>query len=135
MYIKNFPDLGTAVLASVLVGYGDSSMNGSGRLAAAESQTEALENGSETPQDSQADQESVPGGVGISVMKAFSGGQLLDDKTSPFGKALTEYQCIQYALDKPAGDCIGCGHCNSRCPFHVDREARMERIREYFERK
>ena len=34
-------------------------------------------------------------------MKAFSGGQLLDAKTSPFGKALTEYQCIQYALDKP----------------------------------
>ena len=40
-------------------------------------------------------------GVGISVMKAFSGGQLLDAKTSPFGRALTEYQCIQYALDKP----------------------------------
>ena len=40
-------------------------------------------------------------GVGISVMKAFSGGQLLDEKTSPLGCALTEYQCIQYALDKP----------------------------------
>ena len=40
-------------------------------------------------------------GVGISVMKAFSGGQLLDAAVSPFGKALTEYQCIQYALDKP----------------------------------
>ena len=40
-------------------------------------------------------------GVGISVMKAFSGGQLLDARTSPFGQALTEYQCIQYALDKP----------------------------------
>ena len=34
-------------------------------------------------------------------MKAFSGGQLLDARTSPFGRALTEYQCIQYALDKP----------------------------------
>ncbi len=41
------------------------------------------------------------GGVGISVMKSFSGGQLMDDKTSPFGRALTRYQCIQYALDKP----------------------------------
>ncbi len=41
-------------------------------------------------------------GVGISVMKAFSGGQLLSAATSPFGKALTEHQCIQYALDKPA---------------------------------
>ena len=40
-------------------------------------------------------------GVGISVMKAFSGGQLLDEKSSPFGKALTKSQCIQYALDKP----------------------------------
>lgn len=39
--------------------------------------------------------------VGISVMKAFSGGQLLRAETSPFGRALTQYQCIQYALDKP----------------------------------
>ncbi|MBQ9199401.1 MAG: aldo/keto reductase [Lachnospiraceae bacterium] len=40
-------------------------------------------------------------GIGISVMKPFSGGQLLSAKTSPFGKALTQYQCIKYALDKP----------------------------------
>lgn len=40
-------------------------------------------------------------GIGISVMKPFSGGQLLDARTSPFGVALTECQCIQYALDKP----------------------------------
>ena len=159
-------------------------------------------------------------GVGISVMKAFSGGQLLNEKTSPFGKALTEYQCIQYALDKPgvvtvlpgvrdrndlrrllgffqaspeekdysvigtfaprdaegncvycnhcqpcpagldvalinkyydlakagdelaadhyanlekkASDCIGCGHCDRRCPFHVVQTERMQTIREYF---
>lgn len=31
-------------------------------------------------------------GVGISVMKAFSAGQLLNAKTSPFKQALTEYQ-------------------------------------------
>ena len=159
-------------------------------------------------------------GVGISVMKAFSGGQLLNEKTSPFGKALTEYQCIQYALDRPgvltvlpgvrnrkdlerilgfvnadpkekdysvlgtfvpqedkgacvycnhcqpcpagldvglinkyydlsmagdalarshyaslekkAGDCVGCGHCDSRCPFRVGQSERMQAIREYF---
>ena len=40
-------------------------------------------------------------GVGISVMKPFSGGQLLDAAQSPFGKALSQYQCIRYALDKP----------------------------------
>lgn len=159
-------------------------------------------------------------GVGISVMKAFSGGQLLDAKTSPFHAALTEYQCIQYALDKPgvltvlpgvrnredlkrvlgyleasaqekdysilgtftpqdaegicvycnhcapcpagldvglinkyydlsragdalakdhyanlekkASDCVGCGHCDSRCPFHVDQSGRMKEIAAYF---
>lgn len=159
-------------------------------------------------------------GVGISVMKAFSGGQLLNAKTSPFKKALTEYQCIQYALDKPAvltvlpgirgkadlerilgffdapeeekdysvigtfappeaegvcvycnhcqpcpagldvalinkyydlsvagdmlagnhykklekkaGDCIRCGHCDRRCPFRVKQGERMKEIAEYF---
>lgn len=159
-------------------------------------------------------------GVGISVMKAFSGGQLLNAGTSPFGRALTEYQCIQYALDKPgvltvlpgvrnredlrrilgftgaspeekdysvlgafapqeakgtcvycshcqpcpagldvglinkyydlslagdelakshyahldkkASDCVGCGHCDSRCPFHVRQADRMQTIRSYF---
>ena len=160
-------------------------------------------------------------GTGISVMKPFSGGQLLDAKHSPFGKALTRYQCIRYCLDKPgvltvlpgarsaedvrtllnycnltddetdysvigtfappqasgrcvycnhckpcpagidvglvnkyydlvrsgdgmalehyrslekkASDCIGCGHCSSRCPFSVDQCARMREIREYME--
>ena len=160
-------------------------------------------------------------GVGISVMKVFGGGQLLNAKTSPFRKALTEYQCIQYVLDRPgvltalagirgradldrllgypdapaeardysaisafapadaegvcvycnhcqpcpkglniglinkyydlalAGDtlaaghygkldvkadaCVKCGHCNKRCPFHVDQMARLERIAQYFQ--
>lgn len=159
-------------------------------------------------------------GVGISVMKPFGGGQLLDARTSPFKQALTEVQCIQYALDKPgvltvlpgirdredlrrilsfttaskeeknyaildtfiphelegtcvycnhcqpcpkhiniglinkyydlacAGDylarehydklevkadaCNGCGHCNRRCPFHVDQISRMKQIAGYF---
>lgn len=159
-------------------------------------------------------------GVGISVMKAFSGGQLLDEKTSPFGRALTAYQCIQYALDRPgvltvlpgvrdrkdlkqllgfleaspeekdysaigsftpkesagicvycnhcqpcpagidiglmnkyydlalagdklardhyanlqvkASDCLKCGHCDRRCPFHVKQTRRMQEIAAYF---
>ena len=40
-------------------------------------------------------------GVGISVMKPFFAGKLLDEKTSPFGVGMTRYQCIQYALDRP----------------------------------
>lgn len=159
-------------------------------------------------------------GVGITVMKPFSGGQLLDGKTSPFGQPLTRYQCIQYALDKPgvltvvpgirsvedvkellgfldapagerdysvlgtfapsdaagacvycnhcqpcpaglnvglinkyydlalagdamaadhygkldkkASDCVSCGHCDKRCPFHVAQGARMREIAAYF---
>ena len=161
-------------------------------------------------------------GVAISVMKAFSGGQLLNAETSPFGQALTELQCIQYALDKPgvitvltgvrdtkdlkrilkytdaapeerdysvlgtftpqeakgicvycnhcqpcpagldvglinkyydltragdelaknhyanlekkAGDCVGCGRCDLRCPFHVRQTERMQIIQTYFGR-
>ena len=41
-------------------------------------------------------------GVGITVMKAFGGGDLLDEKLSPAGRALTVNQCIHYALTRPA---------------------------------
>ena len=159
-------------------------------------------------------------GAGISVMKPFSGGQLLDAALSPFGQSLTQYQCMQYALDCPGvltvlpgmgsveqaehllqffeapddekdysligsfspadavghcvycnhckpcpvgidiglvnkyydlarngdpmaaehyhglalhgEDCIQCGYCNQRCPFHVDQMARMREIADYF---
>lgn len=159
-------------------------------------------------------------GVGISVMKPFNAGQLLDERKSPFHQALTPAQCIQYALDRPgvltvmqgaadikqlqenlafleaspeqrdysaissltpddtkgkcvyckhchpcptgldvglinkyydlsklgdalakehyltlekkASDCIQCGHCARRCPFHVNQTARMTEIAEYF---
>ena len=159
-------------------------------------------------------------GVGISVMKPFNAGQLLDSKKSPFHRALTPAQCIRYALDRPgvltvmqgagnvrqlmenlryldadeeecdysvigsftpddtrgkcvyckhchpcpagldiglinkyydlsklgdklaaehyltlektASDCVGCGHCDSRCPFSVAQSARMQEIAAYF---
>lgn len=41
-------------------------------------------------------------GVGITVMKCFGGGMLFNDKASPFGKALTPYQLMSYALERPA---------------------------------
>lgn len=40
--------------------------------------------------------------VGITVMKAFGGGDLLDEKLSPFGVQMTPEQCIHYALTRPA---------------------------------
>lgn len=41
-------------------------------------------------------------GVGITVMKAFGGGDLLRSDLSPAGQALSAYQCLHYALTRPA---------------------------------
>lgn len=41
-------------------------------------------------------------GVGITVMKAFGGGDLLDAELSPAGVALSPLQCLHYALTRPA---------------------------------
>lgn len=40
-------------------------------------------------------------GVAITVMKAFGGGDLLDEELSPARKALTVNQCLHYALTRP----------------------------------
>ena len=37
-------------------------------------------------------------------------------------------------LEKNASDCVGCGHCDSRCPFSVKQSERMAQIREYMDR-
>lgn len=49
-------------------------------------------------------------GVGIDVMKVYGGGDLLSELNSPFGKAMTAVQCIEYALTRPgvAAVMIGC---------------------------
>ena len=41
-------------------------------------------------------------GIALTVMKPFAGGLLLDEKQSPFGKAMTPIQCISYCLDRPS---------------------------------
>ncbi len=41
-------------------------------------------------------------GVGITVMKAFGGGDLLSEELSLAGKVLTVHQCLHYALTRPA---------------------------------
>ena len=41
-------------------------------------------------------------GVGITVMKPYAGGRLLDAEKSPFGVAMSPAQCIEYCLTRPA---------------------------------
>ncbi len=48
-------------------------------------------------------------GVGITVMKAFGGGDLLSETLSPAGHALTALQCLHYALTRPAVASVMCG--------------------------
>ena len=48
-------------------------------------------------------------GVGITVMKCFGGGDLLDAELSPAGVALTVHQCIHYALSRPGVACVLAG--------------------------
>ena len=47
--------------------------------------------------------------VGITVMKAFAGGRLLDGNRSPFGVSLSPMQCIHYALTRPGVSSVLCG--------------------------
>ncbi len=63
-------------------------------------------------------------GVGISVMKPFCGGQLLDKKQFPFQAALTKTQCIAYALDKPGVITVLPGYGN---------EQELREVLSYFE--
>ena len=35
-------------------------------------------------------------------------------------------------LETKADACVQCGHCESRCPFHVKQENRMKEIAAYF---
>lgn len=48
-------------------------------------------------------------GIGITVMKAFGGGDLLSSELSPAGVALTSHECIAYALTRPGVVCVLCG--------------------------
>lgn len=56
-------------------------------------------------------------GIGITVMKAYAGGNLLSSKTSPLGEALTPVQCLHYALTRPAVTSVMVG-CASPKQMH-----------------
>lgn len=48
--------------------------------------------------------------VGLTVMKGFFGGALLDEERSPFGVAFTPVQLIHYSLTRPGVASILCGY-------------------------
>lgn len=62
-------------------------------------------------------------GVGITVMKTFAAGRLLKKETSPFGFALTPWQCMSYALDRPAVASVLVG---ARTPEEMARSCAFE---------
>lgn len=71
-------------------------------------------------------------GVGISVMKALGGGDLLDDTLSPAGKAMTLYQCMHYALTRPAVSTVLCGaHTISQLTESLGYESAPESEKDY----
>ncbi len=51
--------------------------------------------------------------IGIDVMKAYGGGDLLSEENSPFGRAMTPVQAIEYALTRPAVAAVMIG-CKNR---------------------
>ncbi len=57
--------------------------------------------------------------IAVTVMKTFGGGgRLLDEKTSPLGRAFTPEQCIAYCLAKP---------CISTCILGIDNLDELKR--------
>ena len=71
-------------------------------------------------------------GVGITVMKAFGGGDLLNAELSPAGVALTVDQCIDYCLTRPAVATVLCGaHSVEQLEDCIAYEAASEEERSY----
>ena len=71
-------------------------------------------------------------GVGITVMKCFGGGRLLDKKRSPFGVALTPIQCIHYCLMRPAVATVMIGFDNAaQVPASVAYETATDAEKDY----
>lgn len=70
-------------------------------------------------------------GVGITVMKAFGGGDLLTEN-SPAGRAMTVPQCIHYALTRPAAASVMVGaHSRGQLAEALRYEEATEKERDY----
>ena len=71
-------------------------------------------------------------GIGITVMKCFGGGDLLDAELSPAGAALTVNQCIAYALSRPGVSCILAGaHSVEQLQQSINFESATETEKDY----
>ena len=71
-------------------------------------------------------------GVGITVMKCFGGGDLLNEKLSPAGVALTASQCIHYALTRPGVSTVLAGaHSVSQLKESAAYEDASDEERDY----
>ena len=71
-------------------------------------------------------------GIGITVMKCFGGGDLLDAKLSLAGAALSVNQCIHYALSRPAVVSVLAGaHSVEQLRTSLAYESASEEERDY----
>lgn len=64
-----------------------------------------------------------PAGLDVALINKYYDLALAGDEM-----AANHYQ----NLGKTAKDCVGCGHCDRRCPFHVKQSKRMQEIQNYF---
>ncbi len=64
-----------------------------------------------------------PAGLDIALINKYYDLAMLGDKL-----AKEHY----LTLEKRASDCVACGHCDSRCPFHVKQSERMSLIANTF---
>lgn len=64
-----------------------------------------------------------PVGIRIGLVNKYYDLALVDDKL-----AVEHY----HNLEHHASECVGCGHCDTRCPFGVAQSERMRQIAEHF---
>jgi len=65
-------------------------------------------------------------------MKCFGGGDLLDEKLSPAGKALTPVQCIHYALTRPGVASVMAGaHTEKELEASLSYETASKKEKDY----
>lgn len=70
--------------------------------------------------------EPCPAGIDIGLVNKYYDLSLAGDKM-----AHDHYS----KLTVKANDCLGCGHCDSRCPFGVKQQEKMSLISDYFDAK